>query len=56
MNLQKLDLSDNYVTDLSPIAGLQDLEVLILNDNEVTDTGVATLAYLDKLSLLGCST
>jgi len=49
-NLESLDLSQNAVSDISPLAGLTKLTALSLADNPVTD--VAPLAKLTNLKLL----
>jgi Leucine-rich repeat (LRR) protein len=48
-NLESLDLSQNAVSDISPLAGLTKLTVLSLAGNPVTD--VAPLAKLTNLKL-----
>jgi len=49
-NLESLDLSQNAVSDISPLAGLTKLTALSLAGNPVTD--VAPLAKLTNLKLL----
>ena len=51
-NLEWLDLSgDNQIIDVSPLAGLTELEFLSLHDNRIAD--VSPLAKLTKLRDLG---
>jgi hypothetical protein len=52
VNLTELDLSMNtHITDISPLAGLKNLQILNLSDNEIGDieplSGLAELVYLD---------
>ena len=52
--LRRLDLSGNRVTNLTPLLGLPNLEVLLLNDNAVEDlTPLAGLHELRRLDLSG---
>ncbi len=47
-----LELSNNSISDLSPLAGLTDLEYLNLNGNSVADLSpLASLPHLDTLEL-----
>ena len=46
----KLDLTENNITDLTPLAGLTKLEILYLWENWITD--VTPLAGLTKLKVL----
>ncbi|MFA6109203.1 MAG: leucine-rich repeat domain-containing protein [Candidatus Latescibacterota bacterium] len=49
-NLQVLDLADNQVRDLSPLAGLKKLRFLDLSNNQITD--LSSLAGLSDLEYL----
>jgi internalin A len=45
-----LDLSDNKISDIKPLASLTNLELLSLNDNKISD--IKPLASLTKLTFL----
>ncbi len=47
-NLRKLDLSDNYITDLSVLEGLDKLECLNFNNNNVSD--ISFVHGMDELT------
>ena len=49
-NLNELNLTDNFISDLSPLAGLTNLEKLYLGANQVSD--LSPLAGLTNLELL----
>ena len=38
--LQRIDFSDNYVTDLSPLSGLKDLRQVVCGENPVSNDEV----------------
>jgi len=53
-NLKNLRLSNNEITDLTPLTGLTKLESLNLNSNKITDISpLKGLTDLKYLSLLG---
>ena len=37
-NLRTLDITDNYIVDLSPLADLAQLEIVACEDNPIADT------------------
>jgi len=43
-------LANNYISDISALAGLMNLELLSLSDNEISD--ISPLAYLTNLEYL----
>jgi hypothetical protein len=52
--LERLDLSRNAISDLTPLAGLQSLRSLYLRDNQVLSaSALMDLAGLDRLDLGG---
>ena len=51
--MKKLDLSGSYIVDVSPLAGLVNLTVLVLNNNQIVD--VTPLAGLVKISRISTS-
>ncbi len=48
--LQALDITDNYITDLSPLSGLPDLYMVNCTDNPIADT--ADLELNDAVTLI----
>ncbi|MDQ2075144.1 M12 family metallo-peptidase [Marinimicrobium sp. ABcell2] len=53
-NLQRVDLSNNLLSDLSDFPPLQDLEVLNLNHNYITDiSSLVHLPSISKMQLVG---
>ncbi|MBT9683092.1 leucine-rich repeat domain-containing protein [Pseudoflavonifractor sp. MCC625] len=52
VNLKSLDLSENSITDLSPLAGLENLTYLELDRNNITDLApLSGLTGLEHLNL-----
>ena len=54
MKLERLDLRNNHITDISPLKALVNLEVLVLKDNQITDISpLKELVNLRDLHLNG---
>lgn len=54
VNLQYLDIHDNQIRDLTPLAGLGDLRTLVLRFNRISDiSALAGLTALEHLDLRG---
>lgn len=51
VHLRFLDVSSNYLTDLSPLATLTELLWLKADSNRIQSVGVQPLPYLQWLSL-----
>lgn len=50
--LRSLDLEDNFIVDVTPLAGLKDLEHLSLRNNEIIDLSAIHFSALQELSNL----